>query len=163
MRYCPFCELTPSRSDQQLVIDDDNPLTEHLFDIAADQAAKNNLVFCLHTGYWCDFRKLDPPISIPFVARHKDTRFDVYHAGYPYVWQAIMLGKGILNVWLNMCWTYIISQKIAEDALDEMLEMVPVNKQLGFGSDYSVVEKVYGHLTMASESIARVLALKIIR
>jgi predicted TIM-barrel fold metal-dependent hydrolase len=93
--------------------------------------------------------------------RRRATRFDVYHAGYPYVREAIMLGKAQPNVWLNLCWTYIISRKFAGDALEEMLETLPLNKVLGFGGDYRVVEKVYGHLVMARETIARVLAKKV--
>ena len=43
--------------------------------------------------------------------------------------------------------------------LDEWLDLVPVNKILGFGGDYSKpVEKVCGHLQMAKQDIARVLA-----
>jgi hypothetical protein len=72
-----------------------------------------------------------------------------------------MLGKVWPNVKLNMCWTYLISQKFAMEALDEMLEMLPVNKIFGFGGDYYVVEKVFGHLVMARETIAKVLARKV--
>lgn len=39
--------------------------------------------------------------------------------------------------------------------------MVPNNKIFGFGGDYSIVEKVYGHLTLARRNIAAVLADKI--
>lgn len=63
------------------------------------------------------------------------------------------------NVWLNLCWTHIISQRFATDGLDEAIDLIPMNKLLAFGGDYGVpVEKVYGHLTMAREDIARVLA-----
>ncbi|HOD03143.1 MAG TPA: hypothetical protein PKN28_07435, partial [Clostridiales bacterium] len=45
--------------------------------------------------------------------------------------------------------------------LDEMIEMLPDNKIFGFGGDYYVVEKVFGHLIMARETISRVLAKKV--
>jgi len=85
----------------------------------------------------------------------------VFHVGYPYVREAIMLGKSRGNVYLNMCWTYLISPHFAYDALVEMLEMVPGHKITGFGGDYFVVEKTYGHLVLAREVIARALATKI--
>ena len=70
-----------------------------------------------------------------------------------------MLGKGFPNVWLNFCWTHIISQRFAMDGLDEAIDLIPTNKLLAFGGDYGTpVEKVYGHLVMAREDIARVLA-----
>lgn len=74
-----------------------------------------------------------------------------------------MLGKAWPNVRLNMAWTYIISQHFAYDALSEMVEMLPDNKIFGFGGDYYVIEKVFGHLCMARETIAAVLADKVAR
>jgi hypothetical protein len=55
----------------------------------------------------------------------------------------------------------IINSVQARSALSEWLEMVPNNKIFGFGGDYSIVEKVYGHLTLARQNIAAVLAEKI--
>jgi len=73
-----------------------------------------------------------------------------------------MLGKGFANVWLNFCWTHIISQRFAIEVLDEEIDVVPMNKVIGFGGDYALpVEKVYGHLVMAREDIAHVLARRI--
>ena len=73
-----------------------------------------------------------------------------------------MLGKGFANVWLNLCWTHIISQRFVQIALDELIDTVPMNKILAFGGDYGLpVEKVYGHLVMAREDIARILARRI--
>ena len=60
-----------------------------------------------------------------------------------------------------MCWTYIISPHFAHEALTEMLEMVPQSKIIGFGGDYHVVEKVYGHLVIARQVIAKALAGKV--
>jgi hypothetical protein len=47
-------------------------------------------------------------------------------------------------------------------ALDEYLDLVPVNKITAFGGDYGKpVEKVYGHLVMARENIAAVLGRRV--
>ena len=44
-------------------------------------------------------------------------------------------------------------------ALRPWLDLIPYNKIIGFGGDYTKpVEKVYGHLKMAQEDIATVLA-----
>jgi uncharacterized protein len=56
---------------------------------------------------------------------------------------------------------HIINPAQARSALSEWLDMVPNNKIFGFGGDYSIVEKVYGHLTLARQNIAAVLADKI--
>jgi len=39
--------------------------------------------------------------------------------------------------------------------------MVPWSKIIGFGGDYDVVEKVYGHLILARQVIAKALASKV--
>jgi hypothetical protein len=76
--------------------------------------------------------------------------------------EALMLGKGFPNVWLNLCWTHIISQRFAMAGLAEAIDLIPTNKLLAFGGDYTVpVEKAYGHLEMAREDVARVLAERI--
>ena len=48
-------------------------------------------------------------------------------------------------------------------ALDEYIDLIPLNKIIGFGGDYSsrCVEKTYGHLKMARENIAEVLARRV--
>jgi predicted TIM-barrel fold metal-dependent hydrolase len=141
-----------------------NALRDFMVDEMIRFAGEQDLVVCVHTGYWGDFRQLDPLHMIPILERHPKVRFDLYHLGYPWMRESIMLGKGFANVWLNFCWTHIISQRFAMDALDEVIEMVPMNKVIGFGGDYNLpVEKVFGHITMAREDIARVLAARIQR
>jgi uncharacterized protein len=136
------------------------PLTSFVADWGIRIATEQDLVIAVHTGYWHDFRKLHPADLIPVLRRHPDTRFDVFHVGYPYMREALMLAKGFPNVWLNFCWTHILSQHFARAALDEALDLLPVNKVTAFGGDYGVeaMEKVYGHLVMAREDVAAVLA-----
>lgn len=139
-----------------------NPLRDYVVDQTIAFAASQDLVIAVHTGYWGDFRTLDPLHIIPLLQRHPQARFDIYHLGYPWVREALMLGKGFPNVWLNLCWTHIISQRFVVAALDEALDLIPMNKLLAFGGDYGLpVEKVYGHLVMAREDIAQVLARRI--
>lgn len=139
-----------------------NPLRDFVVDQTIAFAAQHDMVIAVHTGYWGDFRTLDPLHMIPILQRHPNARFDIYHLGYPWVREALMLGKGFGNVWLNLCWTHIISQRFVVAALDEAIDLIPMNKILGFGGDYGMpVEKVYGHLVMAREDIAEVLTKRI--
>jgi len=154
-----FSSLVQGKTDRLPV---PNALRNYVLDQAISFAALQNMVVCVHTGYWGDFRTLDPLHMIPLLQRHPKARFDIYHLGYPWLREAIMLGKGFPNVWLNLCWTHIISQRFVLIGLDELIDTVPMNKILAFGGDYGLpVEKVYGHLVMAREDIARVLARRI--
>lgn len=139
-----------------------NPLRDYVVDQMIAYAAEQDLVICVHTGYWGDFRLLDPVHMIPILTRHPRGRFDIYHLGYPWMRPALMLGKGFANVWLNLCWTHIISQRFATAGLDEAIDLIPMNKILAFGGDYGTpVEKVYGHLAMAREDVVKVLATRV--
>ena len=151
------------RSGIESVLPEMNPLRDYVADRAIAYATEQDMVIAVHTGYWGDFRTLDPLHMIPLLQRHPEARFDIFHLGYPYVRDALMLGKGFPNVWLNLCWTHIISQRFAVAALDEAVDLVPMNKLLAFGADYGLpVEKVYGHLVMAREDVAEVLARRIV-
>ncbi|HIJ66029.1 MAG TPA: amidohydrolase family protein [Candidatus Hydrogenedentes bacterium] len=150
------------RDGNETALPPQNPLRDYVIDQIIAYATEQDLVVCVHTGYWGDFRQLDPVHMIPLLMRHPKTRFDIYHLGFPWMRQALMLGKGFPNVWLNLCWTHVISQRFVVTALDEAIDLIPMNKLLAFGGDYGIpVEKVYGHLVMAREDIACVLARRI--
>lgn len=139
-----------------------NPLCSFLMEEMLDMAAEIGLVVAVHTGMWGDFRVLDPQHMIPILGKHPKTKFDIYHMGIPYVRETAIMGKNFPNAWLNLCWCHIISPKISCQAMDELIDLVPVNKVIAFGGDYGKpVEKVYGHLVMAREDVAKVLGQRI--
>ncbi len=139
-----------------------NPLYTFLIDEILDIAAELGLIVAVHTGMWGDFRALAPQHMIPILSRHPKTRFDIYHMGVPYVRETAIIGKNFPNVWLNLCWLHIISPRIACLVIDELIDLVPINKIIAFGGDYRIpVEKVYGHLVMARENIAKVLGRRV--
>jgi uncharacterized protein len=140
-----------------------SPLLDYMTDQIIAFSAELEMVVAVHTGYLRgDSRSLHPFHIIPFLERYPQARFDVFHLGYPWVRETLMLAKSFPNVWLNFCWTHIISQRFAVSALDEAIDFIPINKLLAFGGDYGhPVEKVYGHLVMTREDIAEVLARRV--
>ncbi len=130
---------------------------------AMDIVGAAGMPIAVHCGIiwdnWNDFYQRHPKYMIATALAHRGTRFDLYHAGIPWVREIGVMAKELPNCWLNMCWCHIISQRMSVSALDEWLDLVPVSKIIGFGGDYHwPVEKVYGHLVMAREDIAEVLA-----
>lgn len=141
---------------------DYNPLLDYVLNDTIRFVGEQDMPVAVHTGYWGDFRNLYPLHVIPVLYRHPNVRFDVYHLGYPWMRETIMLGHGFPNVWLNLCWVHVISERYAMNAVDELLDTMPTNKIFGFGGDYRVpIEKIYGHIVMARENIARVFAKRI--
>jgi len=148
--------------DDKIQLPEINPLRSYITDTMLQIASELGMVVAVHTGVWGDFRILDPTHMIPMIMRHPQTKFDIYHMGVPWVRETAIMGKNFPNVWLNLCWCHILSPKIACSAMDELIDLVPTNKIIAFGGDYhKPVEKVYGHLVMARENIAKVLAKRI--
>ena len=130
-----------------------------LFDRLLDVAAEADVPVAVHTGYWGDFRELDPKHMFSFAVRRRDVRFDMFHLGMPMIRDAILIGKSLPNVTLNLTWCPVISQIQTVHALGEIIDMVPANKVIAFGGDYRAsVQKVYGHLVLAREAVAAALA-----
>jgi len=142
---------------------DQGLLSAYLLHALLDIAAEADLVVAVHCGLiwsnWGDFTQTNPQFMVPVLLAHQQTRFDLYHAGMPWVRETGVIGKSFPNVWLNLCWCHIISPAMTISALNEWLDLMPYTKILGFGGDYATpVEKVYGHLRLALEDIAAVLA-----
>ena len=128
------------------------------------EATRLDLPVAVHAGMWGDFRDLDAGHWIPIFQRFPETRFELYHLSMPNIRDAIVIGKNFPNVWLNLCWCHIISQSWSLAAIDEILDLVPVNKIFAFGGDYGrPYMKVYGHLQMAKENVAAVLGKRVDR
>ena len=139
-------------------------LQSHLTHALLDLCGELGLVAAVHAGIWGDFRDLDCTHMLSLAPAHPKTDFDLYHLGMPSVRAALVVAKNLPNVWLNLCWTHIVSQVQTRSGIDELLDQVPVTKILAFGGDYArPVEKVVGHLFMAREDYARVFGDRIDR
>jgi predicted TIM-barrel fold metal-dependent hydrolase len=143
-----------------------NPLRDYLTDEFIAFAGQNDMVIAVHVGFLGTLRHHRPVDVAPLIMRHRDVRFDVYHVGYPRVREALVLAKCQPNVWTNFCGIYILSQRFAQAALEEAIDLLPTSKIIAFGADYGApdgvpVENIYGHLVIARETIARVLARRI--
>ena len=141
-------------------------LQDHVIFFLAGLAGDLDVVFQIHTGVqgnWGNIPDSDPLLLLPLIRAHPKVRFDLFHAGYPYSRQLGMLGKHYRNVWLNMCWMYVITMAGSRQILSEWIDLVPGHRLLGFGSDVHFPEFVLGHLLMARACLADVLADKVRR
>ena len=123
------------------------------------------LPMVFHTGLQAgNFNRIanaNPLLLQPLLEAFPRARIDLFHGGMPWVREIGVLAKYFPGVHLNMAWMHIINPAQARSALSEWLDMVPNTKIFGFGGDYSIVEKVYGHLKLARQNVAAVLADKI--
>jgi len=132
------------------------------------QAPRHGFVVAVHCGIiwcnWSDFRVKDPLDMIPFLEKYRDTRFDLYHGGIPWVREIAVIANSYPNAHLDLVWCHQISPYMTQHMLNEWIDLVPVSKIIGFGGDNCFSpEKTYGVLVLARENIARALAVRVVR
>lgn len=141
------------------------PLTDFLIHFVVQQATRHNLPVQIHTGLlegaYHNLLDSNPLDLIPLIMENRDARFVLFHGGYPWIREFVALGKSFPNVWLDLCWVWIISPQAGRVMLHEMIETIPQNKITAFGGDYIFIEGSYGHSVMARQNIERVLKEKI--
>ena len=143
------------------------PLQDYITHQYIRRATEEDLGIQVHTGYLAGNRKIlsniNPMQLVPTFVLYPRTRFDLFHAGWPYHHEMGVIGKEFPNTWINMCWAWTMNPATMEECLDVWLDGVPHCKIFAFGSDTGHPINVYGYAVQAKEGIARVLQRKIDR
>ena len=140
------------------------PLQDYMVHRMTEMAIEMDVPVVFHsslqadTGHRPDDARPTPLWSLAH--RYRRAKIIILHSGLPWMEDAALLAKQYPNVYLDMGWDHLMSPEISRRALMSWVDLVPMNKIFGFGGDYSVVEKVYGHLVLARENIASALAAK---
>jgi uncharacterized protein len=141
------------------------PLADYMMHRILDLAQEFKKPVQIHTGLQAGdgnyIMNSNPALLANLFLKYRDVKFAIFHGGYPYGGEFGSLAKNFRNVYIDLCWLYIISPSYSERYLHEWLETVPANKILAFGGDYENVENVYGHLLFAREIIGNVLIEKV--
>jgi hypothetical protein len=128
-------------------------------------ANRKHLIMQVHTGIQEGSGNLlsnsNPELLSNLFLEYPEVAFDLFHIGYPYQEAAGVLAKNFPNVHLDMCWAHIVSPNASVLALQEWIDMVPLNKISAFGGDYLFVDGVYGHQHLARADVVRALATKV--
>lgn len=149
---------------QQLNDDEVKALQDFMFHWFLDKAAEYDLPVQIHTGYLAgNGNQLDngKPIKLNnLFLLHRQTKFDLFHGGFPWTGEFVALGKMFPNVYLNLVWLPQISKQRAIVTFDEMLDCVPYNKYL-WGGDCHFIEESVGSLEFGKQVVCEVLAARI--
>jgi glucuronate isomerase len=95
------------------------------------------------------------------IARHPRLRFQCFLASRHANQSFCTMVRELPNLSLAGYWWHNFFPDIIRQVIGERLDMLPVNKQMGFFSDAYCVEWVYGKAVLARKQLARVLAEKI--
>lgn len=138
------------------------PLDDYLFHEFLNMAEELDLPVQIHTGHMAGIRndvsKANAIHLRSVFEIHKNVKFDIFHANWPYSGELLFLAKNYPNVNINLCWVYIIDPYYTYHFLIESLVTIPFSKIHGFGGDYTdIPEFSFAHLEIAKEIIARTL------
>ncbi len=166
IRYTSSEGIRLTVSDE-VSVEEARPLQNYMVHRILEMASKYRLPVQVHTGLHEGNLNLvsnSNPLNLAnLFMEYYDVKFDVFHGAYPYVRELAVLAKNFPNVYVDLCWLHAVSSSSARYALNELLDMVPANKIIGFGGDYKHVEGVYGHSKLARRNVAEVLQEKVDR
>ncbi|HOS03900.1 MAG TPA: amidohydrolase family protein [Candidatus Hydrogenedentes bacterium] len=140
-------------------------LQDHLFHYCVRKATDHALPVKLHTGFYAGHNsmpmdRLRHNISdlCPLFMAYPNTKFVLMHIAYPYQDEAIAVAKQHANVYIDMCWAWIINPAACIRFVKEFLMAAPACKLLTFGGDYFTVEKSAGHARIARLGLAQAIS-----
>ena len=115
------------------------PLDDYLFHAFLRMAAEMDLPVQLHTGHlaglYGDIRNANAVQLANLFLLHRDVRFDLFHANWPYAAEALYLTKNFPNVALDFCWANVIDPIYCQDLFRQSISSVPHGKLHAFGAD----------------------------
>ena len=153
------------KEDRDAKLELPRKLEDYMLRVLLKVADENNFVIQIHTGLQegmgNNLEYSNPMLLKNLFDKYPNLTFDLFHTGYPYERELAVLTKTHANVYVDFCWTHIISPFAARNAFYEMLDVLPYTKIFGFGGDYLFFDGVVGHLTLAKQNICTVLAQKV--
>lgn len=119
-----------------------------IFDYICELAARHGLPIQNHTGL-ARLGGSNPMNLIPMIEKHPDTKFVLFHGGYPWVEQIAALSHNYANVYVDLCWLPVICTSAAERALHSLLEAARDSSRITWGGDcWFITESYAGSLAM---------------
>ena len=154
------------KTGQSLSFDEVKPLQDYMWHQIVKLADEYNLPIQIHTGLQAwgenEIRNSQPTLLTNLFNLYPNVKFIIFHGSYPYGGELSVLAKNYPNVYIDLCWTYLISPSYSERFLYEWLETVPASKIMGFGGDHINVEGIYAHSFIAREVVSKVLTKKVL-
>jgi len=124
-------------------------------------SAKHELPFQVHTGD-ARIQGSNPMLLVNVIAANPNTKFILFHGGYPWVGETGAIAMKHRNVWIDSCWLPTLSYTMAKRAYQEWLEAVPSDRIM-WGADTVDAEGIYAATEFTRQCLAEALAEKVER
>lgn len=86
-----------------------------------------------------------------------NVKFDIFHAGYPWISDILALLHNLKNTYVNLCWLPIISTTEAREFIKKALEVAGAHR-ICWGCDVLTAEESYGAVLAMRHVLADALA-----
>ena len=124
-------------------------------------SAKLELPFQIHTGH-ARIQGSNPMLLVDMIAANPDTKFILFHGGYPWIGETGAIATRHRNVWVDSVWLPTISYTMGKRAYQEWLEVMGSNRIL-WGADAHHAEGIYGATEYTRRCLSEALAEKVER
>ncbi|MDC7235865.1 MAG: amidohydrolase family protein [Spirochaetales bacterium] len=123
---------------------------DYIFSGICRLAAETGTPFQIHTGLG-QLVKTAPMELHSMISRHPETKFVLFHGGFPWIQDMMALLHSYRNVYPDLCWLPLLSPKAAETALHQYIE-IGLSDRVCWGCDTWSGEESYGAV-MAFEAV----------
>ncbi len=144
--------------------DGNRTLGDYLFNQFMRMARDLDLPVQIHTGHMAGIRnevtKTNAVLLTPLIELHRNTRFDLFHANWPYSGELLFLGKNYPNVAIDFCWANMIDPIYCQQMFAQAVSSMPHAKIHAYGSalpGFSLT-CAWAHADIARDNIAIALS-----
>ena len=144
--------------------DGNRALDDYLFQQFMRMARDLDLPVQIHTGHMAGIYNRIPKTNAVQLAAllelHREVRFDLFHANWPYSGELLFLAKNYPNVSIDFCWVHMIDPIYTQNLFKQALSSVPHAKIHGYGSDLGdrQLAQAWAHADLARDNMAIALA-----
>ncbi|HHY83312.1 MAG TPA: amidohydrolase family protein [Clostridiales bacterium] len=142
-----------------LTKDDIKAFGDYVFFNICRIAAELDLPMQCHVGLG-RLKDTNPMQMWEVIHKNPDTRFVLFHGGYPWTDEVLGLAHNCRNVYPDICWLPLISTSAAEKMLIELIEVSTIDK-ICWGCDTWTSEESAGALLAMEHVLASALSKKI--
>jgi predicted TIM-barrel fold metal-dependent hydrolase len=149
------------KSPQEISREEQRDFEDFMFWEVCRLSSKYELPFQIHTGQ-ARIQGSNPMNLVDAIEGNPNTKFILFHGGYPWVSETAVIGMRMKNVWVDSCWLPTLSYTMAKRAFHEWLEAFPSDRIM-WGADTVHAESIYAATELTRQCLAEVLAEKVQR
>lgn len=149
------------RPAEKLTAAERRDFEDFMFWRLCELSAKHELPFQIHTGQ-ARIQGSNPMLLVDLIAANPQTKFILFHGGFPWVGETGAIAMRYKNVWVDSVWLPTLSYTMARRAYQEWLEVMPSDRIM-WGADTVQAEGIYAATEFTRQCLAEALAEKVER